>query len=534
MRRPSALQCGLPRPVRRPCRARTRSAPLGQVHHVEVLGPLGVGEERDRAGRPARGRPAIRGGRSCGRAGASPRRRDPVDLPVPRAIGREVDLAAVAAPPRQRVDRGIGGQPARRASARGDDVEVLVAVHRLLVDELRTGGRGAGSMRDHDTARGSQQRAASRADPRCRFPLIARWYPRALWTRFPPSTVRVSPASPSAGSSRVRRGVAADRAARGGRARAWGGGGGGRDALAVALGGSIAYGAARASGAPAGRAWLDGPRLVLVAAGLLALGSVYQAVGGDGYEYYALLRSPVLDGDLDFANDFAGLGSRPVLSSRGEITSRVAMGVSLFWAPHFLLAHLLALAGLAPADGFGPLYQAAVTTASYVYAFAALLVMESLLRRRTSRAVALVVVLAIWLATPLHFYMTANPSMSHGVSVFAATAMVWLWLRVRESEDPRQWALVGLAGRPGRAGPAAGCRPARRPRARPGPAPRRAGASAAGRPADPARGPRPRPARAVVRHVRARIHGRGPRRRTSWPESSRTSWISCSRPATGC
>jgi hypothetical protein len=197
---------------------------------------------------------------------------------------------------------------------------------------------------------------------------------------------------------------------------------------------------------PTGRAWLDGPRLALAAAGLLALGSVYPVIGGDGYEYYALLRSPVLDGDLDFANDFAGLGARPVLSPRGEITSRFAMGVPLFWAPHFLLAHLLARAGLATADGFGPLYQAAVTAASYVYGFAALLVIEGLLRRRTSRAVALLVVLAIWLATPLHFYMTANPSMSHGVSVFAATAMVWLWLRVRGTDDPRQWALVGVAG----------------------------------------------------------------------------------------
>ncbi|HVR71226.1 MAG TPA: hypothetical protein VMT87_10315 [Vicinamibacteria bacterium] len=209
---------------------------------------------------------------------------------------------------------------------------------------------------------------------------------------------------------------------------------------------AIALGLAAVLRSPAGRVWLDGPRLALAGAGLFVLGSVYLAVGGDGYEYYALLRSPVLDGDLDFVNDFEGLGSRLVHSSRGEVTSRVAMGVSLFWAPHFLLAHLLALAGLDRADGFGPLYQAAVTTASYVYAFAALVLIESMLRRRVSRAVALLAVLAIWLATPLHFYMTANPSMSHGVSVFAATAMVWLWFRARGDADPRQWALVGLAG----------------------------------------------------------------------------------------
>jgi hypothetical protein len=197
---------------------------------------------------------------------------------------------------------------------------------------------------------------------------------------------------------------------------------------------------------PAGRRWLDGPRLVLAALGLLALGTVYLEVGGDGYEYFALLRSPVLDGDLDFANDFAGLGSRPVHSSRGEITSRVAMGVSLFWAPHFLLAHLLSRLGLGPADGFAPLYQSAVTVASYLYGFAALVLVEAMLRRHVPRAVALVVTLAIWLATPLHFYMVANPSMSHGVSVFAATAMVWLWRRARQGDDPRRWMLAGLAG----------------------------------------------------------------------------------------
>jgi len=224
--------------------------------------------------------------------------------------------------------------------------------------------------------------------------------------------------------------------------------GAGVPALAATLAAVVAIvlGLASVLASPAGRVWLDGPRLALAAAGLMALGSVYLAVGGDGYEYYALLRSPILDGDLDFGNDFAGLGSQPVLSSRGEVTSRVAMGVSLFWAPHFLLAHILALAGLVPADGFGPLYQAAVTAASYVYGFAALVVLEGMLRRRTSRAVALLVTLAIWLTTPLHFYMTANPSMSHGVSVFASTAMIWLWMRVRGGDEPRQWALVGLAG----------------------------------------------------------------------------------------
>ena len=77
----------------------------------------------------------------------------------------------------------------------------------------------------------------------------------------------------------------------------------------------------------------------------------------------------------------------------------------------------------------------------------ALLLLESELRRRAGAAAALVAVLAIWLATPLHFYMTANPAMAHGASVFASSAFVVAWLRVREREaaSARAWALVGLS-----------------------------------------------------------------------------------------
>ena len=56
--------------------------------------------------------------------------------------------------------------------------------------------------------------------------------------------------------------------------------------------------------------------------------------------------------------------------------------------------------------------------------------------------------LAIWLATPLHFYMTANPAMAHGASVFTSSAFVVAWLRVRDREaaSGRAWAMVGLLG----------------------------------------------------------------------------------------
>jgi hypothetical protein len=199
------------------------------------------------------------------------------------------------------------------------------------------------------------------------------------------------------------------------------------------------------------RRWLDRWRLVLVLVALWALPAVYDRVGGDGLQCYVLLRSPLLDHDLDFANDYAGLAARPVLLATGEVTTRFPIGLSVLWAPAFLLAHAAAgvahvLGATAPADGFGPLYQSAVTTASFVYALAALLLIERALRRSHSPALSAGVVLALFLATPLHFYMVANPSMTHAGSVFAVTMLVLSWLRARRIGTVTAWALTGVAG----------------------------------------------------------------------------------------
>jgi hypothetical protein len=200
-----------------------------------------------------------------------------------------------------------------------------------------------------------------------------------------------------------------------------------------------------------GRRWLDGWRTVLLLAGLWFLPAVYGRLGGDGYEYYVLLSSPLVDGDLDFANDFELLGAQAVTSPHGETTSRVAVGQALFWAPPFLLAHFAmkvasALGGVGMADGTTAPYQAAVTTATYVYGFIGLLLLEGLLRRLFGSAVAALSVLGIWLATPLQFYMVANPFMSHGTSSFVAAVFVVTWLRARPGANPGAWGAVGVAG----------------------------------------------------------------------------------------
>jgi len=199
------------------------------------------------------------------------------------------------------------------------------------------------------------------------------------------------------------------------------------------------------------RRWLDGPRLLLVAVALWSFADVYSRIGGDGVEYYVPLRSILLDHDLAFSNDFAGLGASPVKTRAGEVTTRFPVGMALLWAPHFLLAHGLALlaracGGINPADGFAPIYHLALTRASFLYGLAGLLLVENLLRHLYGRGVALLATLAIWLATPLHFYMEVNPSMAHAASAFAAACLLVTWRRARDTVRVGPWLLVGCCG----------------------------------------------------------------------------------------
>ena len=219
---------------------------------------------------------------------------------------------------------------------------------------------------------------------------------------------------------------------------------------AVSILAALAAVAAVLLGGPPAR-WLDAGRLSLVMVALAQLPGVYSRLGGDGFEYYVLDHSPIFDRDLDLANDFQGLGARPVLSPRGQVTSRVPIGVSLVWLPPLLLVHaVVALASLLGAplrpDGFSTPYQSAVTSATYVYSVLGLAVLEAMLRRLYGPAIALLATLAIWWATPLFFYAIANPSMSHGASAFLATLFVAAWLRFRGSHRPAHWALLGAAG----------------------------------------------------------------------------------------
>jgi len=215
---------------------------------------------------------------------------------------------------------------------------------------------------------------------------------------------------------------------------------------------------------------LDRPRLMLslfVLACLLAFWATIplpradnQLVGSDGVNYYAYLPSLVLDGDLDFRDEFQAL----LAYSPEEIAARTAaygdvdpvanphgIGPALFWMPFFLLAHGLALllnwAGFAVnLDGYGYFYQAIVLTGSILYGGLGLWFTYLFVRRLASQRSALTAVLLVAAAGNVVYYMTAEPSMSHNLSLMLSALFFLVWERYRDDNRLRIAALYGLIG----------------------------------------------------------------------------------------
>jgi hypothetical protein len=211
-------------------------------------------------------------------------------------------------------------------------------------------------------------------------------------------------------------------------------------------------------------------RLALVVLFVLTLPLVTPRIrAADEIEYYSILRSFVLDGDLDFGNEYRyfyerdpqGLaGFKETFLDRreprsGRYINFAPMGAAILWAPFFLVVHagvLLARAAGAgvAADGYSWPYLAAVSYASALYAFLGLLLVQDALVRfgRFSTSCATLSVAALWLATPVLYYMTIAPGFGHAPSLFAVALLTWLFLRAASSDTAtaRDFFLTGLAG----------------------------------------------------------------------------------------
>jgi hypothetical protein len=184
----------------------------------------------------------------------------------------------------------------------------------------------------------------------------------------------------------------------------------------------------------------------------------------DEVEYFSYLRSLWFDHDVSFENEYRyfyehGLtrasGFHETFLERQTVTGLRenwgTIGCAILWSPFYAVgdvtARTLRLAGRPiPADGFSYPYVAAVSYGSAFYGFMALALSALATRKAlspngTTAGGETAAVLAVWIGTPLLFYMYVSPPFSHACSAFAVAAFVLAWLHVRD-----RWSVRGLAG----------------------------------------------------------------------------------------
>jgi hypothetical protein len=171
----------------------------------------------------------------------------------------------------------------------------------------------------------------------------------------------------------------------------------------------------------------------------------------DEIQYFAYLRSLWFDHDVSFENEYRYFYDRGISRSDGfhetflERTTDTGrrinfgtIGCAILWSPFYAAGHVAATRSSAPQDGYSKPYLAAVAYGSAVYGFLALVLAIRCAARLGLNAFAAGV--AVWVGTPLLFYMYVAPPFSHACSAFAVALFTYVWLRVRET-----WSAGGLA-----------------------------------------------------------------------------------------
>lgn len=198
---------------------------------------------------------------------------------------------------------------------------------------------------------------------------------------------------------------------------------------------------------------------VAFAAGVDDWGRSLREPTADAAYYYAYLPSLVLDGDLDFTNQYRVTGNwyRLGPAPTGRPGNVFGIGPAVFELPAFVVGHGLARLAGARGDGFSRWETALVLWTSIPMSLAALVLAARLARRRVGSAFAgYAGAVAAAVAGPLLYYAIRQPGYAHPCAALFATLLIERWDASYEAA-PRSlgtWLVLGAA-----AGAAALARP---------------------------------------------------------------------------
>lgn len=182
----------------------------------------------------------------------------------------------------------------------------------------------------------------------------------------------------------------------------------------------------------------------------------------DEVEYFSYLRSLWFDHDVSFENEYRYFYEHRIAqtpdfhqtfleleTATGRRINYGTIGCAILWAPFYAVADVTtrvwrSMGRPIEADGYSQPYVSAVAYGSAFYGFVAI-VMAVAVTRQLMRKYELSSGVAVWLGTPLLFYMYVAPPFSHACSAFAVALFVTVWLRVRQTWSVRGIVVLGLA-----------------------------------------------------------------------------------------
>jgi hypothetical protein len=178
------------------------------------------------------------------------------------------------------------------------------------------------------------------------------------------------------------------------------------------------------------------------------------AKGADYVGYYAWLRSPLIDGDFNFDDEFGptlalfpGATEAYPRNPAGHMSNPWPVGPAIVWSPAVATTHLI-LTSLGsrspwPADGYSAPYQLAIGMTTLALAMLTLVLTYRIARYFASPKAAAIATALITLGTPYVAYGAVEVSLSHGPATAALTLFVYFWLRTFGSPRPARWVALG-------------------------------------------------------------------------------------------
>ena len=178
----------------------------------------------------------------------------------------------------------------------------------------------------------------------------------------------------------------------------------------------------------------------------------------DGIQYYAPVRSLVIDKDIQYDNEFKEICSKDFApevketsctyyisyqTETGHTRNNAMFGATFFWLPFFVFAHTLSFLFNLPINGYTNLYFNITLFGTVVYSYLALLLIYRFVKNYFDISTSLFAVIIYFLSSSFLFYAFKQPASNHGISLFTTVLFLNFYYLIK-SKIKFFWILLGF------------------------------------------------------------------------------------------